>query len=90
MKFGTHIVLPDGRKGTVVYHNLDGYGIVWEHLDFGPDGAWKAARKFNRGHRDDYPEIPEPEAMLRDPWPGAKLECVGAEYTMLDHGTDNP
>ena len=29
MKLGTIITLPDGREGTVVYHNLNGYGIVW-------------------------------------------------------------
>ncbi len=29
MKFGTIVKLPDGRKATVVYHNLDGYGIVY-------------------------------------------------------------
>lgn len=29
MKPGTIIKLEDGRVGTVVYHQLDGYGIVW-------------------------------------------------------------
>ena len=29
MKPGAIIELPDKRKGTVVYHNLDGYGIIW-------------------------------------------------------------
>ena len=29
MRAGTIIKLPDGRIGTVCYHNLDGYGGVW-------------------------------------------------------------
>jgi hypothetical protein len=29
MQPNTIIQLPDGREGTVVYHHLDGYGIVW-------------------------------------------------------------
>jgi hypothetical protein len=54
MKAGTHIELPDGREGTVVYHNLDGYGIVFGHEDVDTD------------------DLPEPEAMLRDPYPSAQ------------------
>lgn len=29
MKAGTVIKLPNGKTGTVCYHGLDGYGIVW-------------------------------------------------------------
>lgn len=29
MKAGTIIKLSDGRIGTVNYHQLDGYGILW-------------------------------------------------------------
>lgn len=29
MKAGTIVKLPDGREGTVVYHHIDGYGIVF-------------------------------------------------------------
>ena len=32
MKPGAIVELPDGRRGTVVYHGGDGYGIKWgEH-----------------------------------------------------------
>lgn len=33
MKQGTVVRLPDGREGTVVYHNLDGYGVRWGRVD---------------------------------------------------------
>jgi hypothetical protein len=29
MKAGTHVRLPDGREGTVVYNGLDGVLIAW-------------------------------------------------------------
>lgn len=37
MKPGAIIKLPDNRIGTVVYHNLDGYGIVWGEQEVNPD-----------------------------------------------------
>jgi len=62
---GTVIRLHDGRLGTVVYHNLDGYGIIWGNLpDIDPD------------------DLPEPEAMLREPYPSAEYECVGKDYVL--------
>lgn len=66
MKPGTVVKLDsDGRVGTVVYHNLDGYGIIWGE------------------HAVDENDLPEPEAMLRDPYPGAEYECVGEDYEIL-------
>lgn len=37
LKPNTIIKLPDGRIGTTVYHNLDGYGIVWGAHQFNED-----------------------------------------------------
>jgi hypothetical protein len=66
MKPGTIVKLPDGREGTTVYHNLDGYGIVW-------------------GRREvDEDDLPPPEAMLRDPYPSATVECVGKSYVVVE------
>ena len=37
------------------------------------------------------PEPGEPEAMLREPWSGATLPCVGEEYVIIrrDYETNN-
>jgi len=67
MKPNTKIVLPDGRKATVVWHWLNGYGVVWGHKDY------------------DVDDLPEPEAMLREPHTSITLpgiECVGEEYEL--------
>lgn len=29
MKLGAHVLLPDGREGTVVFNGLSGVGIKW-------------------------------------------------------------
>lgn len=70
MKPGTIIRLKDGRLGTTVYHNIDGYGIVW---------GWK---------RLDPEKLPEPDAMLRKPYPGATCPCVGEDYELVDEDAD--
>lgn len=31
----------------------------------------------------DVEAIPKPEAMLRDKYPGAEIECVGEDYTIV-------
>lgn len=80
MKGGTIIKLPDGRVGTICYHNLDGYGGIWGKHDFSRtpqnfDDKWprpafilreKAMEPILRGyyHKDD-------------------LECVGEEYIII-------
>ena len=37
MKPGTIVQLEDGRMGTVVYHNLDGYGIIFGKQKVNPN-----------------------------------------------------
>lgn len=82
MKLGTIIRLPDGREGTICYHNLDGDGGVWGRHEFEmPEG----------GFGDD---LPKPEFMLREPSETLQkllirgghrsdVECVGREYEVM-------
>ena len=81
MKPGTIIKLPDGKIGTIVYHSLDGYGIQWGRVRIERDEILKANPLF--GHP---PLLYKwyPEAMLRDDYPGASIECVGNDYEILD------
>ena len=72
MKLGTIIKLPDGREGTICYHNLDGYGGVWGHHKF----------KMPKGGFGD--ELPQPEFMLRNPYSSADAECVGEQYEVVE------
>jgi hypothetical protein len=62
MKPGTIVNVPGRGVATIVYHNLDGYGVIWGR------------------HNVDPEDLPEPAAMLREPYPGAKYECVGEQY----------
>ena len=76
MKLNTIIRLPDGREGTICYHNLDGYGGVWDRQEF-----QEPASSFS----DD---LPEPEFMLRDKGlqgrvGGPESECVGEECQIV-------
>lgn len=61
--------LDSGKLGTIVYHGLDGYGIIW-----GVDCLIELLRED---------ELPIPEAMLRDPYPTATLPCVGEKYIVV-------
>lgn len=76
MKLNTVIKLPDGRVGTICYHNLDGDGGVWgEHV-------------FEMPQNGFGDELPEPDFMLREKRlqgrvGGEKSECVGEEYEVL-------
>lgn len=72
MKPGTLINVAGRGLATVVYHGLDGYGIVWG--------------KHEVGERD----LPEPQAMLRDPYPTADRECVGTDYYRVAHDQRRP
>jgi hypothetical protein len=66
MKFGTWIVLPDGREATVVYNGIDGRGIVWGHAvvnESHPPRAVALLRNEPEDHDFDLP-------------------CVGTEYTV--------
>jgi hypothetical protein len=74
MKPGTFIRLPDGREGTVVYHGLDGYGIRFGHIQV-PE-----AELLNSTAGEEW----SPEALLRDPFPTAKIECVGEKFDLVE------
>ncbi len=76
MRLNTIVRLPDGREGTICYHNLDGDGGVWGRHQFEMPPT---------GFGDD---LPKPHFMLRD----LKLqghvgcetaECVGEKYEVL-------
>ena len=60
---GSLVQTPDGKLWTIVYNNLDGYGVVeGDEPDFiDADG-------------DD---LVEPTHMLREPYPSCKYPCVG-------------
>ena len=79
---GTIVRLPDGREGTTVYNGLDGVGIKW--------GRHAVTMKDVRGTggliREDAPRDYEwfPDAMLRDPYPGADLPCVGEDFEIVE------
>jgi len=82
VKAGTIVRLPDGREGTVVYSGLDGYGIKW--------GRHKVtlADIHGRSVVSGEAEAPPgyrwmPDAMLREPYPSASLECVGDDYEVM-------
>lgn len=81
LKQGTIIELPDGRRGTVVYNGLDGQGIKWgEHII--PEGAIQGTgNTVGGGPPPDYEYFAD--ALLREPYNGADLECVGEEYTVI-------
>lgn len=66
MKPNTIVELPDGRRGTVCYHGLDGYGIVWgeQQLDVADLPPAEAML------RESYP-------WARD----NGMECVGRDFT---------
>ena len=81
MKPGTIVRLPDGREGTVVYHGLDGYGIKWGRHDVDEAKILETCGMF-QGAPKYWPWLPE--AMLRDPWPGADMECVGDDYEVVE------
>lgn len=76
MRLNTVIRLPDGREGTICYHNLDGVGGVWgRHTFTMPSGG------FGDG-------LPAPEFMLREPEMQGRVgapesECVGEDYEVI-------
>jgi hypothetical protein len=80
MQLNTVIKLPDGRVGTICYHNLDGRGGVWGVHEFEmPPGG------FGDG-------LPPPQFMLRERGVeaslrrdyGPDLECVGEEFEVVE------
>ena len=83
MKPGTVIELPDGRRGTVVYHGLDGYGIQWGELDVDVEAILAGNPVFGPRVSQQQRAL-TPEAMLREPYPSAGMECVGEDYVVVD------
>lgn len=84
MKAGTVVKLPDGRVGTAVYNGLDGVGIKWGVHRVTIDdlrGSGCALIGVNDEITDDYEWTPD--AMLRTPYRGAELECVGDDFEVL-------
>ena len=88
MKLGTHILLPDGQIGTVVYNALIGVGIKWgKHYPDPKDFVGTAGNLHKSKVSDSWRWYPD--AILRDPWPGceehgfARDECVGENYTIV-------
>jgi len=84
MKAGTIIRLPDGREGTVVYHGLGGYGIQWGRIKVTVEDiedAMQGANTLFGEPPDDYPYYAE--AMLREPYPHADIECVGERFEVM-------
>jgi len=83
MRPGTIVKLPDGRVGTVTYHGLDGYGIIWGKHEVPVDEILEVCPLFDK-------KIPlevlryQPQAMLREPYPNARLECVGDKYEIIE------
>ena len=82
MKAGTVVRLPDGREGTVVYNGLDGVGIKWGIHDVTIADMRGTGGLFDTEVPEDYDWTPD--AMLRDPFPGADgMECVGGLYSVI-------
>lgn len=73
-------MLPDGRIGTVVYHGLDGYGIQWGEVIV-DEAILKSVNPLFGEEIEDYPYVPQ--AMLRDPYKNADVECVGSDYNIV-------
>ena len=82
LRLNTVIRLPDGREGTICYHNLDGDGGVWGHHTFG-----MPINGFGDG-------LPAPDFMLREKRleellrrygpHKSNLECVGKKYEVIE------
>lgn len=83
MKPGTIVRLPDGRECTVVYNGLDGEGVLFGRHAVDVDAILASCPLFTARQPDN---VPEPEAMLRDPYPGAELPCVGDDYEIVADG----
>lgn len=81
MKPGTVVRLPDGRVGTVVYHGLDGYGIKWGEHEVTEEELGGGSVFDNRGPPPRYKWLPD--AMLRDPNPCIRIECVGEVFSIV-------
>lgn len=74
MKPNTHIRLADGRAATVVWHWLNGYGIVWGHDEYDEGDLPEPVALLREPHRSiTFPDI----------------ECVGTDYEILAQETSH-
>jgi hypothetical protein len=91
MKLGTQIKFADGREATVIYNSLIGVGIRWGLHNPRPEVFKNTdGNTINNDALEDWEW--EPEALLRDPWPGCERtgftaeECVGTDYEITRIG----
>ena len=86
MKMGTHIKLPDGRVGTVVFNGLCGVGIKWGIHNPNPKDFENTAGDCPQDEPKLKPWPWAPDAFLREKCVEEVLdhECVGEEYEVLD------
>jgi hypothetical protein len=89
MKLGTIVRLKDGREATVVYNSLIGYGVRIGRIELTSEmieaiyaGDGNTVKNGNPSGMLDI----EPEALLRDPWGGEPMPCVGASYEVIEVG----
>ena len=86
MRPGVIVRLPDGSEGTTVYNGLDGVGIKWGRHHVTMADIRGSGGLFREDIPKDYPW--RPDAMLREPYPGADLPCVGSGFTIVGCAED--
>jgi hypothetical protein len=85
MRAGTLIRLADGREGRVVYNGLDGVGIRWGSGPVDVETIMRGdSSLFDNSPNDEELQRWAPQAMLRDPYPSADLECVGRDFEVIE------
>jgi hypothetical protein len=87
MLFGDHVLLPNGRVGTIVFKGLIGEGIKWGiHFPKLEDFEGTYGDLFD-SKKTDFEW--EPDALLRDPWEGCEQtgwereDFVGETYIRI-------
>lgn len=86
LDIGTMVRAADGREGPVVYHNLDGQGVRLGRGPLSEDEVAMLLRTtpvFSGTDDDGFPEELKPNAMLREQWPGATMECLGDDWEVV-------
>lgn len=97
MKLGTHVRLPDGREGTVVFNSLIGVGIKWGiHYPDPADFEGSSGNLVPWEKPADW--FWEPDVLLREPskqFPNlfAKYgfqdaDCMGQEFEIMEAPDD--
>jgi hypothetical protein len=91
MKFGTWLEVEGFGPATVVYHGLDGYGVIEGHQEF-DSSTEEEANKMNTLFGDDTRSmiVPQPTAMLREPSLERilKMPCIGENYEQIFNVAD--